>query len=194
MLHLYFDYVDPACFLLERRIRGMPETRSVPLVLEPFEVRPPPEPLLDPQDREWREHLDVMDREAEAAGLRIVRPCLVPWTRKAHELGLHARAHGCLPTVHDALFHAYLLEGRDIGRVDVLAEVAARAGLERMEAKAVLDVDRYRQEVERQRERAQALGISGVPTLVWRESRLRGYPGEEELRALLAAPQPIEQP
>ncbi len=194
LLHVYFDYVDPACFLMERRIRGLEEAHGIPLVLEPFELRPPPGPLLDPQAREWRTHLEAMEAEGEAAGLRFTRPWLVPWTRKAHELGLHAREHGCFRKVHDALFQAYLLEGRDIGRVDVLVELGAEAGLDRMEVKAALDVDRHRQEVERRRERALALGINGVPTLLWRETRLEGYPGKERLRELLVAPEAIEQP
>ncbi len=185
-LHLFFDYVDPASFLLELRLRGLEETGTFSLLLEPFELRPPPAPLLNPEGPEWQARLHTVAPEAARAGVRFPPPRLIPWTRKAHELALHAGERGCFREVHDALFLACLLEGRDIGRVDVLVELAVGAGLERMETRAVLDVDRHRQEVENARERALGLGVSRVPTLHWRGRSLEGFPAEERLREFLA--------
>ena len=184
-LRFFFDYVDPASFVLQQRLKERGAWEDFVMVLEPFEIRPPPQTLLDPEDPEWRSHFEFMEAKVQERGHQLARPWLVPWTRKAHELAQHALEHGCFPEVHDALFQAYLFEGRDIGRVDVLVELAARVGMDPMEAKAVLDVDRYRETVERKREWGLALGVSRVPTLAFMGRTLRGLPDEEELGSFL---------
>jgi predicted DsbA family dithiol-disulfide isomerase len=110
---------------------------------------------------------------------------LVPWTRKAHELALHAREKQLFPEVHAALFRAYLHEGRDIGRVDVLVSLAAEVGLEREEARTVLGVDRHAATVDGLRGEAERLGVRGVPTLLVAGERIEGVLPPEALRALL---------
>jgi predicted DsbA family dithiol-disulfide isomerase len=126
-----------------------------------------------------------MIRAGEAHGIPLRRPWIVPWTRKAHELGAHARENGCFQDIHDALFRAYIQEGEDIGRVDVLVEIGRNGGLEPAATKAVLDVDRFAEEVEEGRQRALAMGIVEIPTL-WMDGRdLAGFPEDEALRRFL---------
>jgi predicted DsbA family dithiol-disulfide isomerase len=182
---LYFDYVDPASFLLERRIRALADPDDPPVTPTPFEVRPPPLPLLDPLRGPWGERWEAMRGEAEARGVKLRRPPIVPWTRKAHELAFHARERGVFQEVHEALFRAFLQEGRDIGRVDVLADLGADAGLDRTETKAVLDVDRYADRVLARRREAEEARITLVPTLARRDQVLEGYPEEEILLTFL---------
>jgi predicted DsbA family dithiol-disulfide isomerase len=184
-LILFFDYVDPASFLLESRLRGLISEEGPSLIPEPLEIRPPPEPLLDPEDGGWRDRWDSMARLGERLGVELKRPWIVPWTRKAHELAVHAKDNGCFRDIHDALFRAYLQEGRDIGRVDVLVEIGRSGGLDPGETKAVLDVDRNTQAVEEGRVRAAEMGILRVPTL-WIDGRmLADYQEDEALRGFL---------
>ena len=191
---LYFDYVDPASFLLERRLRPLLQGHESELTLEPLEVRPPPLSLLDPEDGPWRERWEDMAPEARTRSVPLADPWIVPWTRKAHELARHARDKGRFREIHDALFQAFLEEGRDIGRVDVLTELAGEHGLDRSEAKAVLDVDRYSEEVEAARARAEAAGITRVPTLLWKDRILEGYPDPESLDRFLAPQHNFDEP
>lgn len=132
----------------------------------PFELRAPPTPLVDPDDPAWRAYWDAMGRAAAADGLALApAPRLVPWTRKAHELARLARARDTFAPVHRALFEAFLVEGRDIGRVDVLTEIGTSHGLDWTETRAVLDVDKHADEVAEGRAEAERQGIRGVPTL-----------------------------
>ncbi len=189
LIRLFFDYVDPACFLLEERLRHLGNMGGSPLVLEPFEIRPPPEPLMDPGEESWRRYWRRMTLEAETLDVDLAEPGLVPWTRKAHELAAHARERHCFRAVHQALFRAYLLDGIDIGRIDLLVAIGTRQGLDRMTLRSSLDVDRYREDVEERRSRALALGVTRVPTLLWRDERLEGYPSSDALEAFLATPE-----
>ena len=185
-LLLFFDYVDPSSYLLHHRLleRGLrPGEGYFPL---PFEVNPPPNPLLDPGEGEWKDRWDRALVQAREMGLPLVRPRIVPWTRKAHELALHAGEQDRFGAVHDALFRAFLVEGLDLGRVDVLVELARDLGLDHGETKAVLDVDRYAETVERLRSEALEAGIRGVPTIMVEGRRLEGIHPAEAIQAFLA--------
>lgn len=194
LLHLFFDYVDPASFLLEQRIRAREDSALFPLVLEPFELRPPPLELLDVQDEGWSAHWDSMASAAEGMGIPLVRPWIVPWTRKAHELAMHAREARRLREIHEAIFRAYLQEGRDIGRIDVLVALAQDHGLDGSAVKPVLDVDRHAESVEKKRTRALELGVRRVPTLLWRGRTLEGYPDPAVLETFLTSREGHEEP
>jgi len=181
---LYLDYIDPGSFLMDGRLRRAAEATGVRVRTVAWEVRRPPEPLLDPGDPAWQGYWRDMVAEA-GDRLAAEPPALVPWTRKAHELGLFAGEKGCFDTVHASLFRAFLLEGRDIGRVDVLVELGREAGLDLTEMKAVLDVDRFAGVLDKEREAGAALGIRGVPSLVCGSEILEGIHDEETLVRIL---------
>jgi predicted DsbA family dithiol-disulfide isomerase len=182
---LYLDYVDPLSLILEREIVAL-EAQGVPKVRRyPWEMRAPPARLIPVSDPLWMRRWDEAERLAAARGLALRRPTLVPWTRKAHELALHARAKDRFDDVHAALFRAFLEEGQDIGRVDVLVNIARAADLDPVEAKAVLDVDRRTAELDGLRGDAERLGVRGVPTLLIAGERIEGVLPTEALRALL---------
>jgi predicted DsbA family dithiol-disulfide isomerase len=181
----FFDYVDPLSWVLEREISELEGEGVPPVGRHPLELRIPPASLVRPDDARWAHRWEEATRLA-GSGVTLAKPTLVPWTRKAHELALHARAQGRFAEVHAALFRAFLQEGRDIGRVDVLVALAVTAGLNATETKAVLDVDRYAATVDGLRGEAERLAIRGVPTLLSGRERLEEVPSRETLRRLLA--------
>ncbi len=182
---LYFDYIDPGSLLLERRLLRAAGGRGITVERVPFEVRPPPESLIDPGSEGWGRYWSAMVEEAREEGLGLRTPDRVPWTRKAHELGLHAKENGRFEEVHATLFQGFLEDGRDLGRVDVLVELARQSGLDPGETKAALDVDRHTAELERLRSTGEAEGVRGVPTLVFGDRVLEGVPSNSELNAFL---------
>jgi predicted DsbA family dithiol-disulfide isomerase len=185
---LFFDYVDPLSYLLEREISGLlPELAVASLRPVPVELRPPPEPMLDPEGEGWTERWIAACALAADRDIRFRDPAVVPWTRKAHELVLHAESQGLGGGAHRALFDAFLLEGRDIGRVDVLVEIARSLGLDPTGAKAVLDVDRYSDEVSAFGDRARALGIDAPPALTFGDATLQGFHNRDALRTFLCS-------
>lgn len=183
----YFDYLDPLSYLVDRELRAVLDGAST-LELErvPLELCPPPEPLLDPDGRRWRERWEAARRiAADREPVTLDEPRILPWTRKAHELVAHARESGKGEEIHRALFEALFARGLDIGRVDVLVGLAGEAGLDAMETKAVLDVDRHAEEVATLR-RVALEAAGGEPPVVARGGeRLRGFHNREALRTFL---------
>ncbi|MCW2840263.1 MAG: disulfide bond formation protein DsbA [Aeromicrobium sp.] len=87
-------------------------------------------------------------------------------TVKAHELLHFAKSKDRQLDMSERLFAAYFEEGRHVGRIADLADLAAEIGLDRDEAHAALTAGTYLPAVTADKEQAIAYGISGVPFFV----------------------------
>jgi len=87
-------------------------------------------------------------------------------TVKAHELLHHAKAQGRQHDMEERLMSAYFVEGRHVGRIDDLADLAAEIGLDREAALEALQTERHLADVRADQAQAQAYGIQGVPFFV----------------------------
>jgi len=165
-IEVWSDYVCPFCYLefpiLERlqRERG----QQVSVTWRAYELRPDPVPTLDPDGeylhRVWNQSVYPMARER---GLALKLPPVQPRSRKAHEATAFAGEHGRPDTMLEALFRAFFEQGRDIGDVVVLQDVASSVGLDPSELGEALGAGRYTARVLEDQRIAQEIGITGVP-------------------------------
>src|SRR5262249_27995734 len=89
-----------------------------------------------------------------------------PNTVDTHRVIWLAGERGVQDPVVEALFLAYFTEGRDLSDRATLAEVAAGAGLDRVEVDELLASDNGLDVVRAGEEQARRLGVSGVPFFV----------------------------
>lgn len=89
-----------------------------------------------------------------------------PNTLRSHRLIAHAGSQGMQDAVVESLFAGYFLEGRDIGDPETLAELAARAGLEKSDARQCLDDEGDIEAVRQEDAAARRIGIQGVPCFI----------------------------
>ena len=87
-------------------------------------------------------------------------------TFDAHRLIHLAAEEGRGDAMKERLLAAYFTEGRPVGDLDTLAELAAEVGLDADEVKATLHSDRYAADVRNDEAMASSLGASGVPFFV----------------------------
>ena len=71
------------------------------------------------------------------------------------------------PAVVDAIYRAYFQDGRDIGDLDVLVELAAGCGMAADSARALLLSDAGLEQVQAEARWAGEAGISGVPFFIF---------------------------
>jgi predicted DsbA family dithiol-disulfide isomerase len=109
-------------------------------------------------------------------------------SRFAQELGKWADGQPGGEAIHDALFRAYFVEGRNIGDVEVLVEVARRVGLPADEARRVIEKRVCEAAVDADWEKARRYGVTGVPTFVANNQAVVGAQPYETLERLVAAP------
>ncbi|MET1051476.1 MAG: DsbA family oxidoreductase [Mycetocola sp.] len=87
-------------------------------------------------------------------------------TVKAHQLLHFAKAHGKQLEAKERLLKAYFVEGKHVGRIEDLADLAAEIGLDRAEVVAALETDTYLDDVRADQALALEYGIQGVPFFV----------------------------
>lgn len=181
----WLDVVDPLSWLMDEEIGALEDEGTGPVLRSPLELRPPPMELVDPHGEAWSRRWNRADELARERGRTLRRPTLVPWSRKAWELILHGREVEREAEVRAAVLRAFHEEGRDVGRVDVLVEVATSLGLDTTRAKAVLDVDRHAAAVAGSGREARALGAEAPPALWTGRELVRGFHDRDALRTLL---------
>ncbi|MCW2748919.1 MAG: disulfide bond formation protein DsbA, partial [Aeromicrobium sp.] len=69
----------------------------------------------------------------------------------------------------ERLLKAYFIDGRHVGRIQDLADLAAEIGLDRDEVVRVLTDETYLPDVKADVAQAEAYGINGVPFFVFEE-------------------------
>jgi predicted DsbA family dithiol-disulfide isomerase len=86
-----------------------------------------------------------------------------------------------------ALFAAHFTDQRDLSSDEVLADIASEIGLDRSEAVAVLDEQRYADDVRGAEQFWQQQGITGVPAVVFdRKHLVTGAQGVDNYTSILA--------
>ncbi|WP_167131705.1 DsbA family oxidoreductase [Paramicrobacterium chengjingii] len=88
-------------------------------------------------------------------------------TIKAHELVHFAHAHSKEAEMMERLMRAYFVEGRHVGRIDALVDLAADVGLDRELALNALEQGTYSSDVSADKTQAAEYGINGVPFFVF---------------------------
>jgi predicted DsbA family dithiol-disulfide isomerase len=103
---------------------------------------------------------------AAEVGLPMTTRDWVSNSRPALEAAEFAREHGLFDPFHRAVFSAYHAEGRDIGKQEVLREIATAVGLDADGMIDALDEGRYTPRVEEDLAFSHEIGLTGVPAFI----------------------------
>jgi predicted DsbA family dithiol-disulfide isomerase len=187
-IEVFADFVCPFCYLAEQPLADAVDGTDVQIAWRPFELRPEPTPTLRPEDdylqSTWQQVVYPM---AECMGVPIVLPQVSPqpYSRLAFEGLAYAAERGLGQRYTERVFRAFFVRQRDIGRPEVLTDVAAELGLDVDEFRAALDSGRHAQTHQQALRRARELEITTVPTFLVDGRRLEGVPSAESLHRLL---------
>jgi len=176
------DVICPWCFVgkknLERALDLLPNRRDYVVIWRPYELNPSiPKEGMDRREYRSRkfgswEHSLALDAQVAQAGQQAgitFRHDLIkrtPNTFNAHRLNWFARREGAQDPMVEGLFKAYFTEGRDVGDLEVLADLAATAGLGRARTATFLAGDEGAEDVRLEESISMSKGISGVPTFI----------------------------
>jgi len=87
-------------------------------------------------------------------------------SRLAQELAVSGDRAGVTDALHDALFRAYFVHGRNLALTDVLMDIAHTVGLDASETRQAIEGRRNRTAIDAHWRRARSVGVTGVPTFV----------------------------
>ena len=123
----------------------------------------------------------------DAEGLPYSRRTHTYNSRLAQEVAKWAETEPGGTALHDKIYRAYFVDGRNIGDVDALVELAASVGLPAHRARRVLEERAFKGSVDADWALSARAGVTGVPTFVAGGHRVVGAQPEAVLRDLLSA-------
>ena len=173
------DFICPWCYVGEKRltraIERLPTGIDVQLQWLPFELNPdmPPEGMdrrtyLSRKFGSW-ERVQAIQAQIVLAGrddgatfnYEVIKR--TPNTFLAHRVSWLPQRLGKQRAFVEATLQAYFTDGRDIGSMGVLAEIASGAGLDRDAVAALLRSDEGVESVRALERSALERGVQGVP-------------------------------
>lgn len=166
---IFSDYICPFCHIAEGRIAALVEKHpDLEVNWEPFEIHPEtPQAGVNVDDVFPKAYLEAARRNIRAlaadAGVTMGDLHRMSNSRKAHALGVQAKADGLEDGYHSAVLKAYWEDGQDIGNEAILLEIWSSLGGDPDHARKALD-DSQNLDIESEPLR---LGLSGVPTFIF---------------------------
>jgi len=188
-VQVWSDFVCPFCMIAEKPLLDAVQAFGMPVDIEwmPFELRPYPTPTLRPEDpylqTVWPQSVYPV---AARFGVKLRLPTVSPqpYTALAWQGYQFARAHGQGHAYNHRVLKAFFQEDKDIGRLEILIQIAQQAGLDSSQFEAALQDGRYRAAHERALTMAHSQGINSVPAFRIGQHWL---PGVQEAATLEAA-------
>lgn len=195
------DVVCPWCVIGYRQLAKALEVSGTDYELHwhPFELNPD----MPPEGQNLREHLaekyGASKEQSQENRLRITEAganvgfdfrfaddMRMHNTFNVHQLLHWADQQARMHDLKQALFVAHFTHRRNLSDNNVLADVAAEIGLERAEALAILEDQRFASEVRTAEKSWLSKGISGVPAVIFNHRHLvTGAQGLENYARIL---------
>jgi predicted DsbA family dithiol-disulfide isomerase len=120
------------------------------------------------------EVLTRLKHVADQAGLPFGNQTRIYNSRLAQELGKWAETQDKGDAYHHAAFHAYFAEGKNIGKIPILTDLARSLHLSGVEAEKVLVERSFREAVDADWSFSRSKGVTAVPTLMLNRQSIVG--------------------
>lgn len=178
LVEFWADVICPWCYIgkarFEQALAGFEHRTEVTVVHRAFEldparttVEPVPQMLAAKFGPRAGEMENSVAELARAEGLEYRLDREVGNTFDVHRLLHLAGERGIQQQVLDVVLHANFAQARTLFTIESLSEIAAEAGLDPVDTKAVLDDPaKYADEVRADEARAREFGVTGVPFVV----------------------------
>ncbi len=177
----YFDYNCPFCYVASGRLLALKQRHDLDILWRFVEIHPGNDARGQPLDTlgydtaQWAQMTRNLEGMIAEDGLPWVPRMFTTNTRKAILLAqtVLLRHPDAFPGLHQALFHAYFAEGRNIGDEGELREIAGAHGVDAL-LETAWNTPAAMQVLLSHVEEAQRMGLTGVPTIVVSK---RAFPG-----------------
>jgi len=199
---VYSDYVCPFCYLGRQSLEEYQQTRENELTIDwrPFDLRSHkrgPDGEIDHSVEDGKDDAYFEQVRQNVARLRDeygademlslddLPEDVDSFDAQVASLYLQAEYPDRWLAFDEAVFEALWVEGRDIGNVDVLVDIAEEAGVDGDEIRQAVADEEHRDRLRERFTDAQQDGVTGVPTFAYDGHAARGAVPPEHLKRLV---------
>lgn len=188
---VYSDYVCPFCYLGKHPLEeALKEVENIEVEWKPFQLRPEGTEPLSPNSsyiqQGWKFGVQPL---AEKLGVEMILPSMDPHpsTKKAHRGFLYANENGKGTEYAQAVLAGFWKEGKEIGDVNVLADIAEGLELDRTQFIEAVSSTSYDASIQN------PSFVNAVPTFMIGDTVLQGVQSKEAFVQALKNQKQIEQ-
>jgi predicted DsbA family dithiol-disulfide isomerase len=169
---VYSDYICPFCYIGYHRVEKLKEQFNLDVEWEPFELHPeiPENGILANELPFPRGYLETVmanvRRLAQDDGITFKLSDKLPNSRLALMISEFARKEGKFDEFHKIVFENYWKEGKDIGNINLLLDLADSVGLNKNEILDYIKSDEPLKRIQKSTDDLGRCGINGVPTFL----------------------------
>lgn len=175
---VYSDYVCPFCYIGYHRIEKLKEQYNLDVEWKPFELHPetpkegvPIEKLPFPREA-FEMFIANVKKLADEDGLTIKSGGIMSNSRLALYISEYARKKGFFNQFHEIIMKKYWIEGKNIGDLSLLLELAESIGLNRDEILDFIETDEPAKILKEAMSELESYMINGVPTFIIGDSKI----------------------
>ncbi|MBW6410803.1 DsbA family oxidoreductase [Clostridium weizhouense] len=189
-IKVYFDFVCPFCFLAEETLSQVIKGKDINIQWMPFELRPEPSERIDPWNdplklNSWNNFIKPM---ADKLGINMKLPKLSPhpYTNLAFQGYHYANELGKGDEYIRKVFKGFFEDELDIGKAEVLSNLAEQVGINKEEFIEVLNAKKYKGKQEEALKQAyEKADITAVPTIMIGKEIIQGNTSKENLKKII---------
>lgn len=193
-LTVYSDYICPFCYVGSHRLLRLRDSYDIKINWCLLEIHPEISAAGEAIDTlsyspdQWQQMMNNLRQIADEENIPLAEPRFITSSRDALLLSEAAKQCGAdiFYDLHEKLFCAYFVDGRNIGDRQVLKEIAASCGIEEPMAEAAWSDSQYQQRLLANFDGARKDNIQAVPGFIFGERKLTGVVAESAFRAAAA--------
>jgi predicted DsbA family dithiol-disulfide isomerase len=168
---IFSDYICPFCYIGKGIVDQLKKEYAINDKWVSYELHPETPPagmLLSERFKGYdlSSFYDQLRARGKEVGVDFGTHTLLSNSRLALMASEYARDLDRYDSFHENIFHAYFTEGLDIGRLDVIASVAKKSGLDEKATINAVNDGRYASRLNEARKEGQLIGLTGVPLFV----------------------------
>ncbi|VAW50775.1 hypothetical protein MNBD_GAMMA06-393 [hydrothermal vent metagenome] len=187
---VYSDYICPFCYVGHHRLQRLRDSYDLKINWCFLEIHPEtsaegePVDSLDYPSEQWQKMMGNLEHVAEEENIPLSKLSFV--TNSKHALLLSEAAKQCgrdiFYKLHEVLFHAYFVDGKNIGNKDVLIKIAESCGIDKITIDSAWTDEKYQKRLLENFNSARKHEIQSVPSFVFNERTLTGVVTEKIFR------------
>jgi len=187
---VYSDYICPFCYVGNHRLQRLRDSYDLKINWCFIEIHPETsaqgEPIdsLDYPSEQWQQLLTNLERVAQEEQIPLSQLEFITNSRDALLLSEASKKFGkeIFYRLHEALFHAYFVDQKNIGNRDVLREIASGCRIDDNLIDDAWEDKQYEQILLNNYQLARNHDIQSVPSFIFGDRILNGVVAEETFR------------